>query len=153
PPKPEEVPVAAGPGLPGTSSLLEKTVLLATLLALAGEDVGSLQEKLAALEGRPTADVEKERSEVLKPLTKAWTALLSKVSKPTLADALDRPGAIAPIFADWQTNPLSARLETERRAHRAWLVDHYLHAARDQRDPDKFYQAAAIETGAGELPT
>jgi hypothetical protein len=153
PPRPEDVPVAAGPGLSGPSSTLGRSVRLATLLALAGEDVGSLQEKLTALEGRPTTEVEKERPEFFKPLAKAWTSLLGKVRKPTLADDLDRPGAIAPIFADWQTNPISARLERERLAHRAWLVDHYLHVGRDQHDLDKFYQAAAIETAAGELPT
>ena len=108
PPRPEEVPTAAGPSLSGPERAFERTVRLATLLALAGEDVAPLREKLASLQDHPGAVREKERSEAVRSLAKAWSRLLGKATQSTLADDLDRTGSIAPIFADWRNNPIRA---------------------------------------------
>jgi hypothetical protein len=152
--KPEET--AAALATPGNDLeiALRRAGRLAALLALSGQDVSSLQEKLDALETLPSDGWEKERPELVHQLRLAWTRMFSQLKQSGPWEDQDRLGSIAPIVAiNWQTNPIRRRLEREAAANRAWLLEHYQHEGREQIDPERFYQAAAIDcTPAGELP-
>jgi serine/threonine protein kinase len=170
-----ELPVPTPASTPGAESRVDRTGalrelatrranLLSALLGLAGieakaDQLGGAAEPAAEARA-PGRSTGADASSELAALSRTWGGLArdSRLVRAKLVDMAsqterpdddDRPGWIAPAFAlELRPNPIRQARDRDDLAARGWLAGHYRHQDLDLHrlvDPDKFYDAAALE--------